>query len=342
MSLFVPPVVRATDANNAVLPGAKWYFYASGGTTPAAIYTTSALNVAHTNPVVADSAGLFAPIYLDPAVSYRATLKTAAGVTVQDVDPYNSLSTDLHGILTVDMGTSAVPAIWAKTSLATAWPGLLIENTIHSAVSQVNMFLKRWTADGRPLVWQMAVDVDNNGGFEGICNLEAIDILGAGVIASPISMSRAGEVSINNGVPVAGVALAVNGKVRSFNVGGAGMGRYSFGDGSSYLLGDTGTGAIGIYIGNAAIANVTATGFFPQTNNAFDIGSSSFRWKNYWGAALDLTGNANVAGVYKVSGTQVVGARQTGVPADATDLATALTLLNWLKAKLMLHGLVAA
>jgi hypothetical protein len=88
MSLFVPPVVRATDANNLALSGAKWYFYTTGTTTPAAVYTTSALSVAHPNPVVADSGGLFAPIYLDPAVTYRAILKTAGGTTIQDVDPY--------------------------------------------------------------------------------------------------------------------------------------------------------------------------------------------------------------------------------------------------------------
>lgn len=41
------------------------------------------------------------------------------------------------------------------------------------------------------------------------------------------------------------------------------------------------------------------------------------------------------------NGLQVVGARQTGTPADATDLATALTLVNALKAKLIAHGLIS-
>jgi hypothetical protein len=104
MSLFVSPVVRATDANNLALSQAKWYFYVTGGTTPAAIYTTSALSggSAHTNPVVADSAGLFAPIYLDPTVAYRAILKTSAGAVIQDIDPASAaqvLSTDEHTIL---------------------------------------------------------------------------------------------------------------------------------------------------------------------------------------------------------------------------------------------------
>lgn len=90
MALFIPPVVRATDANNAALSGAKWYFYASGGLSPQSVYADDGLVTAHANPVVADSGGLFAPIYLNPAVTYRAILKDAAGNEIEDVDPYTS------------------------------------------------------------------------------------------------------------------------------------------------------------------------------------------------------------------------------------------------------------
>lgn len=89
MSLFLSPVFRATDANGNPLPGAKLYFYQTGTTTPASVYTTDELTTAHANPVVADAGGLFAPIYLDPTVTYRAVLKTSAGSNVQDVDPYS-------------------------------------------------------------------------------------------------------------------------------------------------------------------------------------------------------------------------------------------------------------
>jgi hypothetical protein len=95
MSLFVPPVTRATDANGTVLSGAKRYFYRTGTTTPAPIYTSAALTTEHQNPVVADSGGLFAPIYLDDALTYRMVEKTALGTTLQDVDPYNGSSSDL-------------------------------------------------------------------------------------------------------------------------------------------------------------------------------------------------------------------------------------------------------
>lgn len=45
--------------------------------------------------------------------------------------------------------------------------------------------------------------------------------------------------------------------------------------------------------------------------------------------------------VLKINGTQVVTARQTGIAANATDLPTAITLVNDLKAKLITHGLVS-
>lgn len=44
---------------------------------------------------------------------------------------------------------------------------------------------------------------------------------------------------------------------------------------------------------------------------------------------------------YKINGTQVVGAQGAAVSADATDLPTALTLVNELKARLRAHGLIA-
>jgi hypothetical protein len=90
MALFILPVIRAEDANGNPLSGAKLYFYATGGLTPAAVYTTSGLSVAHATPVVADSGGMFAPIYLDPSITYRCILKTSGGTTVQDIDPYSA------------------------------------------------------------------------------------------------------------------------------------------------------------------------------------------------------------------------------------------------------------
>jgi hypothetical protein len=56
---------------------------------------------------------------------------------------------------------------------------------------------------------------------------------------------------------------------------------------------------------------------------------------------FEVVGNAAITGVYKVGTTQVVGARQTGTPNAASDLATAIALLNDIRTKLITHGLIS-
>jgi hypothetical protein len=85
--LLAQPVLRAIDGNGAPMAGAQLQFYETGTTTPTPAYTSSSLGTALSNPVVADSGGLFAPIFLDPTVTYRVQLLTSAGVLVQDIDP---------------------------------------------------------------------------------------------------------------------------------------------------------------------------------------------------------------------------------------------------------------
>lgn len=58
--------------------------------------------------------------------------------------------------------------------------------------------------------------------------------------------------------------------------------------------------------------------------------------------ALDVVGSANVSGDLMVDGTRVVTNRQPALPADATDLPTAITLVNAMKAAMIAHGLVEA
>lgn len=79
---------------------------------------------------------------------------------------------------------------------------------------------------------------------------------------------------------------------------------------------------------------------------AKDVTGHNFRVGSYGSyvtpATIDSGGlNLTAGKVLTVAGQQVVGARQTGTPSDATDLASALTLVNALKAKLIAHGLIA-
>ena len=58
----------AFDSDGEVLPNAKLYSYETGGSfsTPQALYSSSALTVALSNPVVSDSGGRFAAMFLLP------------------------------------------------------------------------------------------------------------------------------------------------------------------------------------------------------------------------------------------------------------------------------------
>lgn len=76
---FFDPQVQYRTNTLGTLPGAKLYFYENGTSTPKPVYTGANGSTAHAYPVVADSNGLFPPIYL--LGTYRVELKDAGGTT---------------------------------------------------------------------------------------------------------------------------------------------------------------------------------------------------------------------------------------------------------------------
>ena len=92
MAVYLSPIGGAGwqffDNNGTPLSGGKLYTYAAGTTTPQATYTTSAGNVAHTNPIVLDSAGRVpsgGEIWLTFA-SYKFALYTSTDVLIATYD----------------------------------------------------------------------------------------------------------------------------------------------------------------------------------------------------------------------------------------------------------------
>jgi hypothetical protein len=76
------------DNNGIILSGGKLYTYAAGTTTPLVSYTTSAGNVARTNPVVLNSAGRVGDggeIWITSA-QYKFVLTTSTDVLVATYD----------------------------------------------------------------------------------------------------------------------------------------------------------------------------------------------------------------------------------------------------------------
>lgn len=90
-NLLASPNFQAVDSNGEPVSGAKAYFYLTGTTTAQDTYQENALSTPHANPVIADSTGAFAPIYLDPEITYKMVLKDASDVTIRTVDPVIAL-----------------------------------------------------------------------------------------------------------------------------------------------------------------------------------------------------------------------------------------------------------
>lgn len=93
----------ATDTNDNPLSGATWKFYATGTTTPQAVYADADLGVSLGATVTADSAGKFAPFWLDTSKLYRAILADADGAEIYDIDPVNGKD-PLSRLASIDAG----------------------------------------------------------------------------------------------------------------------------------------------------------------------------------------------------------------------------------------------
>jgi len=116
MSVNLSPIGGAAaqffDNNGNPLAGGKLYTYAAGTTTPRAAYTTSVGNVAHTNPIILDSAGRVpgGQIWLtDGSVDYKFLLETSFSVLVGTFDNIPpAISGSAADIVYLPAGTGAV------------------------------------------------------------------------------------------------------------------------------------------------------------------------------------------------------------------------------------------
>lgn len=106
--LFSQATYQALDSNGDPLSGAKWNFYLTLTSTRHDTFTDNALSVAHANPVVADSSGRFAPVYLQDA-DYKAVLTEADDTVIQTVDP-------VHGAEAVDPADLTTDNVFTKTT----------------------------------------------------------------------------------------------------------------------------------------------------------------------------------------------------------------------------------
>jgi len=91
MSVFLSPIGGAGwqffNNDGTVLSGGKIYTYAAGTNTPKATYTTSAGNIAHSNPIILNSAGRVptGEIWLLTS-TYKFVLNTSTDVLIATYD----------------------------------------------------------------------------------------------------------------------------------------------------------------------------------------------------------------------------------------------------------------
>lgn len=88
MPLALSPRIHIVNSAGVPYPSAKCYTYRAGTTTALTTYTSATYGTPHANPVIADANGIFAPIYIDPALGYdlRMLFKDSSDVSISGWD----------------------------------------------------------------------------------------------------------------------------------------------------------------------------------------------------------------------------------------------------------------
>lgn len=86
--LFRGPFFQALSTDDRTSPGATITLSITETETPTNAYADSDLSVPLPNPLPANAGAFFPPVYLDDAIDYRVRVKTAAGATLLELDPY--------------------------------------------------------------------------------------------------------------------------------------------------------------------------------------------------------------------------------------------------------------
>jgi hypothetical protein len=122
LSMFAGVGAQIFDNNGVPLAGGKIFSYQAGTTTPQATYTTSAGNVARTNPIILDSAGRIpsgGEIWLTDAQNYKFVLKTSADVEIATYDNVNGNGSGILSSLAAPNGATLVGFTGFNTTVGT-------------------------------------------------------------------------------------------------------------------------------------------------------------------------------------------------------------------------------
>ena len=153
MAVFLSPIGGAGwqffNNDGTVLAGGKLYTYIAGTSTPKATYTTSAGNIAHTNPIVLDSAGRVpgGEIWLSSG-TYKFSVFTSANTLIATYD-------NISGIGSAEFLVQNFTGTGSQTvfTLSTA---AIVENNTFVYINGVYQNKNTYTVSGTTLTFSEA------------------------------------------------------------------------------------------------------------------------------------------------------------------------------------------
>lgn len=189
-------VYHLLNSNGVVFnDGGLLYTYEAGTTTPLATYTESTLTTPHANPIVFNSVGQtqnasgdYKPVYLAND-SYKFVFKTAAGVTLFEVDNYDATTTSAS-LTTVMLGGfdfgNDVPIASEKSG------PLVCDRALSLPAGVSGSYARAETAATAQTIFTLK---KNNSSF-GTCTFAAAGTSGTFSVASPVTFAAGDTVTV--------------------------------------------------------------------------------------------------------------------------------------------------
>ena len=156
LSPFYGVAGQLFDNNGNPLAGGTINTYLAGTTTNTPTYTTSAGNIAHTNPIVLDGAGRVpsGEIWLTSGISYKFVVKDSAGALIGTFDNVQGINQNVFTNIVNYTGNGS-------TILFTLPAAPISENFINVFINGVYQFKNTFSVTGVSLTFSQAPPVNS-------------------------------------------------------------------------------------------------------------------------------------------------------------------------------------
>lgn len=140
------------DNSGNVLTGGKLYTYLAGTTTPQPAYTTSAGNIAWSNPIILDAAGRVSgsgEIWLTNGIQYKFILRDSNDVLIATYDNINGINNNAFTQIVNFNGTGSQISFTLPVTP-------INENFINVFINGVYQFKNTFSVSGSSLIFSEA------------------------------------------------------------------------------------------------------------------------------------------------------------------------------------------